>query len=109
MVEVMKIMVNPFKRSHAPTATLSAPTLQQATRDPIPHWRVLDTHGQVWVNLFWSHCSFLLGPVMHKVLSVRAKCEVSVSSNPVEVLIKSHWPSKPDSLEIPSPFVRFPA
>ena len=45
MVEVMKIMVT-FKRSHAGTATLSAPTLQQATADPHFHWRLLDTHRQ---------------------------------------------------------------
>ena len=51
MVEVMKTMVILFKRSHAPTATFSAPTLQQATRDPSLHWRLLDIHGQVWVSL----------------------------------------------------------
>ena len=38
------------------------PTLQQATTDPRLHWRLLDTHGQVWVSLLWGHCSFLLGP-----------------------------------------------
>ena len=31
MVEVMKIMATSFKRSHEGTATVSAPTLQQAT------------------------------------------------------------------------------
>ena len=45
-MEVMKIMVTSFKRSHAGTATLSAPTLQQATADPHFHWRLLDTHRQ---------------------------------------------------------------
>ena len=35
MVEVMKIMATSFKRSHACTAALSAPTLQQATADKI--------------------------------------------------------------------------
>ena len=65
MVEVMKTMGTPSK---GPTHTLppSVPlTLQQATINP--H---LDTHGQVWVNLLWGHCSFLLGPGMHKVLFV---------------------------------------
>ena len=38
------------------------PTLQQATTDPRPHWRLLATHRQVWVSLLWGHCSFLLGP-----------------------------------------------
>ena len=38
------------------------PTLQQPTADPHLCWRLLDTHGQVWVSLLWGHCSFLLGP-----------------------------------------------
>ena len=46
------------------------PTLQQATADPCLHWRLLDTHGQVWVSLLWGHCSFLLGPGEHRVLCV---------------------------------------
>ena len=73
MAEVMKLMVTSFKRSHACTATLSPPTLQQATTDPHLHWRLLDTHGQVWVSLFGGHCSFLLGPSVHKVLFVPSK------------------------------------
>ena len=62
MVEIMKIMVTSFKRSHACTATLSVPNLQQATTDPRLCWRCLDTHRQVWVSLLWGHCFFLLGP-----------------------------------------------
>ena len=34
------------------------PNLQQATADPRLHWRLLDTRGQVLVNLLWGHCSF---------------------------------------------------
>ena len=49
------------------------PTLQQATADPRLRWRLLDTHGQVWVSLLWGHCSFLLGPDVHKVLFVCSK------------------------------------
>ena len=49
------------------------PTLQQATADPRLRWRLLDTHGQVWVSLLWGHCSFLLGPGVHKVLFVPSK------------------------------------
>ena len=52
-----------FKRSYA---TLSAPTLQQATTDPCLCWRLLDTPGKVWVSLLWGQCSFLLGPGTHK-------------------------------------------
>ena len=62
MVEVMKIMVISFKRSHVCTATLSAPNPAAATSDPCLSWRLLDTHRQVWVSLLWDHCSFLLGP-----------------------------------------------
>ena len=46
------------------------PTLQQFTADPRLCWRLLDTHGQVWVSLLWNHCFFLLGPDVHKVLLV---------------------------------------
>ena len=49
------------------------PTLQQATVDPCHHWRLLDTHGQVWVILLWGYCSFLLDPGAHKVLFVLSK------------------------------------
>ena len=73
MVEVMKTMVTSFKRSHACTAHSMPPTLQQATMDPHLHQKLLDTHGQVWVSLLWGHCSFLLGPGVHKVLFVPSK------------------------------------
>ena len=69
----MKIMATSFKRSHACTAIPSAPSLQQATTDPHLCQRLLDPHGQVWVSLLWGHCSFLLGPGMHKVLFVPSK------------------------------------
>ena len=36
-------------------------------------WRLLDTHGQVWVSLLWGHCSFLLGSLVHKSLFVPSK------------------------------------
>ena len=49
------------------------PTLQQATANPHLHWRLLDTHGRVWVSLLWGHCSFLLGLGVHKVLFVPSK------------------------------------
>ena len=49
------------------------PTLQQTTADPCLCWRFLDTHRQVWVNLLWGHCSFLLGPRVCKVLFVPSK------------------------------------
>ena len=33
----------------------------------------MDTHRQGWVSLLWYHCSFLLGPGVHKVLFVPSK------------------------------------
>ena len=73
MVEVVKIMVTSFKRSHAALLPSVPPTLQQATANPHLHWRLLDTHGQVWASLLWGHCSSLLGPGAHKVLFVPCK------------------------------------
>ena len=49
------------------------PTLKQATADPHLCWRLLDTHRHVWVSFLWGHCSFLLGPGVHKVLFVPSK------------------------------------
>ena len=59
------------------------PTLQQATAIPRLCQRFPDTHGEVWVSLLWGHCSFLLGPGVHKVLFVPSKSlfpQSSVSS-----------------------------
>ena len=72
------------------------PTLQQATTDPHLHWRLLDTHRQVWVSLFWGHRCFLLGPGVHKVLFVPSKSLFPQSCG--SSVIKSHWPSKSNSL-----------
>ena len=52
MVEVMK------KTAH--TAPLSAPSPAAATVHPHLCWGLLDTPGEVWVSLWWGHCSFLL-------------------------------------------------
>ena len=49
------------------------PALQQATTDPRLRQRLLDTPGQVCISLLWGHCSFLLGPGVHKVLFVPSK------------------------------------
>ena len=49
------------------------PTLKQVTADPHLCWRLLDTHRHVWVSFLWGHCSFLLGPSVHKVLFVPSK------------------------------------
>ena len=54
-----------LQRSPAHTASLSASDVQQATTNPRLCWRLLDTHGQVWVSLLWGQ--FLLGPGVHKI------------------------------------------
>ena len=85
MVEVMKIMAISFKRSHACTAALSAPSLQQATAYPCLRGRLLDTHGQVLVSLLWGHCSFLLGLGAQKIFVYALQESVS------PVLCKFWW------------------
>ena len=49
------------------------PILKQVTMEPRLCWRLLNTHGRVWVSFLWGHCSFLLGPGAHKVLFVPSK------------------------------------
>ena len=68
MVEVMKIMATSFKRSNARIVILSAP-------DPAAgHHRLTPPgHSQASLGLLWGHCSFLLGPGVHKVLFVPSK------------------------------------
>ena len=51
---------------------------------------------------------FPLGPGVHEILCVPSMTSVSVSPNPVEFLIKPHWPSKPNVLGAPPPDARTP-
>ena len=60
-----RVKTTSFRRAYASTVVFRVnPCLRQ---------RLLDTHRQVWVSLLWGHCSFLLGPGLHKVLSVSSK------------------------------------
>ena len=93
----------PAHHPRLPGLLYSVPlTPQQATVNPHLHWRLLDTHRQVWLSLLWGHCSFLLGPSGHKVLFLPSKslfpqfCGSSI--------IKSHWSSKSKSLGFSVPF-----
>ena len=75
------------------------------------HWptRLLETPGHpqvVWVSLLWGHCSFLLGPGVHKVLSVPSKSLFPKSY--VSSVIKSHWSPKSNSVQVLRPFARSP-
>ena len=69
----MKIMVTSFKHPICVLLHSMPPALQQATIDPCLCWRLLDTHGQVWASLLWSHYFPLLGHGAHKVLFVPSK------------------------------------
>ena len=62
---------------------LLPPPKYDALSFPHLHWRLMDTHRQFWLSLLWGHCSFLLGPGAHKVLSVPSK---GLFPSPVEVL-----------------------
>ena len=90
MVGVMKGMAASFKRTSARTAVFSAPTPWQATVDPHLRQRLLDTHRHVWLSLLWGHCSFLLGPGVHKALFVPFKSLFPQSCG--SPIIKSQWP-----------------
>ena len=74
MAGVMATRATSFKSVYARTIVFSAPTPQQATVDPCLCWRLLDTDRQIWLSFLWGHCSFLLGPGVHKVLFVPFKC-----------------------------------
>ena len=56
---------------------------QQVSIDPHLHQRLLDTYRQVQLSRLWDHCSFLLTPVVYKVLFVPSK---TLFPSPVEVL-----------------------
>ena len=91
----MKIMVNSFKRSHASTATLSVPTPVAGHHQPKPP---PESPGYSLASLGQSlvgHCSFLLGPGVHKVLFEPSKQEsisqscVSSGSSMVGLMVAS--------------------
>ena len=63
MVEVVKIMVHPSK---GPMQALH----RVATANPHLRRRLLEIHGKFRVSLWWGHCSFFLGPGVHKLLFV---------------------------------------
>ena len=72
MVEVMKVMATSFKSSHASTASQCP---QPCSRLPPTHvsaghsWTLTGKSAPVSVG----HCSFLLGPGVHKILFMPSK------------------------------------
>ena len=77
--------------------------LWQTTVNSHTHWRLLDTHRLVWLSLLWGHCTFLLGPGVHKVLLVPSKSLFPQSYG--SSVIKSHWPPKSNSLRFSVPLL----
>ena len=73
MVEVMKIMATSFKRSHAHTATLSAPDSAEGHNWSTPPADTLGHSQASQDQSLWGHISFLLGPGAHKALFVPSK------------------------------------
>ena len=66
VVEVMKIMVTSFRRSHAGFATLRAPSLAAGHRRPTLSPETPGHSRAALVSLLLGHCSFLLGPGEHR-------------------------------------------
>ena len=84
MVEVIKITATSLKKSHACTATLSAPSPGAGHQWPTPP---LETPRHLQASpgqSLWGHCSFLLCPGAHKVLFVPVK-------SPFPVLCRLRW------------------
>ena len=108
MVGVIAVMVNPFKRTYPELLYLVPLTPWQSTVNPYLHWRLLDTHRQVWVSVFWGHCCFFLGPGVNKFLFVPSKSPFPQSCG--SSIIKFQWPSESQipwgfSVSFPNPQV----
>ena len=105
---IMAVMVTSFKSTYASISQLpgllySEPlTPQQATINPLCQWRLLGTHRQFWFSLLLGHCSFILGPGVHRVLFLPSKSLFPQSCG--SSVIKFHWHSKSDSLGVLSLF-----
>ena len=89
-----------------PRLFCSVPLTQwQATVNPHLRQRFWDTHRKVWLSILWGHYSFLLSP-SSQVLFVPSKSPFPQSCG--SSVIKSHWPSKSNSLGVLSPFAGSP-
>ena len=104
MVEVLKIMVTSLKRSHACTATVHAPTLQQASTGPRLHWRFPDTHRQG----LWGHCPFSW-VLVHKVLLCPPRIYFQFSVSTGSSMVGLMGASSKRTYAIPTPRAPVPA
>ena len=98
------LMVN-SKRVYTKGDLPVPPFLQWAPADPRLHRRPSNTSFSLWCR----YCCSPLGLRVLRILFVPSKTGVSVfPQSSGKAIIKSRWPSRPDSLGIPSPFVRSP-
>ena len=84
MVEVMKIMVTSFKRSHAGTATLSAPNPAADHRRPTSP---PETPGHSWASLGQS----FVGPLLLSPWSLCAQGSVCVLQESISPALCKFW------------------
>ena len=76
-------------------------TLWQATVDPHLLQRLLNTHRQVWLNVIWGDCLFLLCLRVYKVLIVPSKSVTPVLQkfyDPIPLSFKVKFPGGSQSL-----------
>ena len=81
MVEVMKIMVTSFRRSHARTVHSVPPALQQDIINPRLRRRLLDTRTSLGQSLAGS---LLLSPFIFR------NCELNVEQMSGKVFFRAH-------------------
>ena len=72
----------------------------QATADLRLLQRLLDSHREVWLRLFWGHWSFLLGPGAHKVLFVPSKSlfPQSFENSGTRAFLEAHLVNNPPAM-----------
>ena len=102
----MKIMATSFKRSCVHTAAHCAPDSAAGHCKPAPQLEA-PGHSQASLGLSLVGSLFLSpGPGVHNALFVPSKSLFSQSY--ISSVIKSHWPSKSNSLGVLSPFAGSP-
>ena len=102
------LMVN-SKTVYAKGALPMPPSLWWAPCDPHLCRRPSNTSRAFCFSLLWGPCSSPLGLHVHKIVWVcPSRLESLFPSVFWKAYNQSHWCSKPDSLGIPSPFVRSP-
>ena len=102
---IVRLMVNSkrvYVKGHLPVPLF----LWWAPADSHLHRRPSKINRSFWFFLLWGHCSSPLGLGGHNIFLCPPRLKSLFPSG--SSIIKSHWPSRPDSLGIPGPFVRSP-